>query len=261
MQSNLVYLYQNKTDVQLNSGPGFAEPRNKVVYAHDLVIHKNVDNLLHFQAKNADQRRIGIGNKDFTFVVFDDRDGYEGILIEIPMTVVDAPTGKFRVTVPEQYLFDVEAGKYNYSIRVYDCDGSTQPAYVNDHYGVRGILDIRKGSAPLYRPTDVLTFDTITDLTDVVGEITNIHQNNALHTALVKFDPAGVFTGDVVVEGTMDNITIQFPASVNFFTIATVNFTDQVDPVAFNFNGVYSGIRFKQENIVTGEITEIHYRY
>jgi len=259
MQSNLIYIYENKTDVQISDG--FDGTRNQIVYAADLILHKNIDNVLYFQAKNADQRRTPIGNKSFTFVVFDDRKGYEGFLIQMPAVVTDAITGKFRVTVPEQYLYDVELGKYQYSIRMNDVDGSSQAVYTDDNYGVRGVVDVRRGSAPLFTPSDTLTFDALTDLTDVVGEITNVHQNNALHTALIKFDDAAVFTGDVTVEGTMDNITNQFPANVNFFDIATINFVDQVDNMAFNFNGVYSGVRFKQENITSGSITELIYRF
>lgn len=262
MQSNLVYIYKNETDVQISDD--FDGTRNKVVYAHDLVIHKNVDNVLFFQVKNADQRRIPIGNKVFTFTVFDDRREYPYIILELPCVITDAHTGKFKCTVPEQYFYDVEEGLYNYSIKVCDVSGVTQPAYVDDHYGVRGTLSVRAGSAPLFRETNVLTFNTLTsgiDLTDVVGEITSIHQNNSLHTALIKFDDADPFTGDVIVQGTMDNITNQFPASVNFFDIATVNFVAQVDNIAINFNGVYSGIRFFQENITLGAITEIQYRY
>jgi len=257
MQSNSVYLYKNIIDVQLSDTT--TNRRNKIVYAANLILHKDVDNDLFFQFKNSDQRRINIGNKNFRFIMFDDRNLERQIVIELPMTITDATTGKATVTVPEQYLYHVETGQYEYSIISEDLSGHNHATYVDDNFGMRGIVEVKKGAGPIFRASDTLTFDTITNLTDVVSDLTSLNQNNALHTTLVKFGGTSGYTGTLVIQGTLDNI-IQQTTNVNFFDIATIDFLDQVDNATLNFNGVYNGIRFLQ-GVTSGEITEIQHRY
>ena len=135
MQSNSLYLYKNKTEVQISDNT--TNRRNIVVYASNLVLHKGVDNALFFQFKNSDQRRVPIGNLDFCFVVFDERAASKQILFELPVKHIDATTGKASVTVPEQYLYTVETGKYEYAITAIELDGTKKPTYVDDNLGIR----------------------------------------------------------------------------------------------------------------------------
>jgi hypothetical protein len=254
LQSNSLYLYQNKTDVQLSDNT--QNRRNIVVYAANLVLHKDVDNALFFQFKNSDQRRVPIGNMDFTFVVFDERTAEQQILFELPLTIIDATTGKASVTVPEQFLYHVETGKYEYAITSLELDGTKRPTYVDDNLGMRGVVDIKAGASPIFKASEILTFDSQTDMTDVVSGLTQVHNNNALHTVLMKFT---TFTGDMTIQATMDNI-MQQTTNVTWFDVATFNYVAQDDNVTLNFNGVFSGVRFVQA-VTTGTIDELQYRF
>lgn len=254
MQSNSVYLYQNKTNVQISDNT--QNRRNVVVYAADLILHRDVDNVLFFQFKNSDQRRVPIGNMDFNLVVFDERTAHEQILFEVPLTITDATTGKATVTVPEQFLYHVEAGFYKYAISAVNLDGTKHATYVDDNLGMRGIVQIRAGAGPIFAASETLTFDPLTNLTEAVSGLTQVHNNNALHTIIAKFDN---YTGDIVIQATMDNITQQ-TTNISWFDVATLNYAAQTDNITTNFNGVFSAVRFRQV-VTTGSITELQYRF
>jgi hypothetical protein len=231
------------------------------VYAANLVLHKGVDNALFFQFKNSDQRRVPIGNMDFCLTVFDERSASKQILFELPLTITDATTGKATVTVPEQYLYTVETGKYEYAVTAVELDGTKRPTYTDDNLGMRGVVDIRLGAAPEFTSSNILTFDPNTDMTNAVSSLTQEHENHSLHTAVLKFADGITpgFTGSVLVQATMDNI-LQQTTNVTWFDVATFNYTDQEDNATFNFTGVFSGVRFVQ-TVTDGSITELHYRF
>ena len=259
MQSNSVYLYQNKIDVQISDNT--QNRRNIVVYAANLILYKDVDNALFFQFKNSDQKRVPIGNMDFNLVVFDERSEREQILFEVPLTITDATTGKATVTVPEQFLYNVEAGLYKYAVTAVNLDGTEHATYVDDNLGMRGVAEINAGSGPIFKASQTLTFDSMSKRTEAVTGQTQLHNNHNLHTAILKFADgvtAG-FTGSLTVEATLDNITQQ-TVNVDWFDVAVFNYTDQEENVTINFNGVFSAVRF----LVTetdGTISELQYRF
>ena len=265
MQSNSIYLYQNKTDVQISDNT--TNRRNIVVYASNLVLHKGVDNALFFQFKNSDQRRVPIGNLDFNLVVFDERSASKQILFELPIVHVDATTGKASVTVPEQYLYTVETGRYEYAITSTDLDGTKAATYVDDNLGMRGVVEVRLGAAPEFTASNILTMDFIVDAgpdyrTEAVSGLTQTHENQTLHTIIAKFADgvtAG-YTGDLTIQATMDNI-LQQTTNVTWFDVSTTSYVDQTANVTLNFTGVFSGVRFVQASATDGTISEIQYRF
>ena len=231
------------------------------MYAADLVLHKGVDNDLFFQFKNSDQRRVNIGNMEFCLRVFDERSASKQILFELPLHIIDATTGKASVRVPEQFLYTVETGHYEYAVTSLELDGTRRATYTDDFLGMRGVVDIRLGGAPQFTPSHVLTIDSMTNYTEAVDGQTHWHDNQALHTIIVKFNDGTLpgYTGDLTIEATMDNI-LQQTTNINWFDVQTINYTNQRDNVAVNFTGVFSAVRFLQ-TATDGTIEEIQYRF
>jgi len=265
MQSNSIYLYQNKTEVQISDNT--QNRRNIVVYAAKLILHKGVDNALFFQFKNSDQRRVPIGNMDFCFVVFDERSASKQILFELPVNIIDATTGKAGVTVPEQFLYTVETGLYNYAVTAVELDGTQKPTYVDDNFGMRGVVDIRLGAAPEFTSSNILIPNFLIDAgpdfrTEVVSGLTQMQENHSLHTLIVKFADGVTpgYTGDLVIQATMDNI-VQQTTNITFFDVATIAFVDQEENVTLNFTGIFNGVRFVQTSATNGTISEIQHRF
>jgi len=204
---------------------------------------------------------------DFCLVVFDERSAVKQILFELPLHIIDATTGAANVTVPEQYLYTVETGKYEYAVTSIALDGQKHPTYTDDNLGMRGVIDVRLGAAPEFTSSHILTMDYLVDTgpdarTEVVSGLTQVHENQSLHTIIAKFADgltAG-YTGDLIVQATMDNI-MQQTTNVTWFDVATYNYVDQEDNVTLNFTGIFNGVRFVQANATDGTIAEIQYRF
>ena len=265
MQSNSIYLYKNKTEIQISDNT--MNRRNIVVYAADLILHKGVDNVLFFQFKNSDQRRIPIGNMEFCLVVFDERSAAKQILFELPITHIDATTGAAGVTVPEQYLYTVETGHYEYAVTSLDLNGQKHATYTDDNLGMRGVVEVRLGAAPEFTSSHILIPNRLIDAgpdfrTEAVSGLTQVHENQSLHTVIAKFADgitAG-YTGDLTIQATMDNI-IQQTTNITWLDVAVLSYVDQEENVTFNFTGIFNGVRFAQTNAADGKIAEIQYRF
>ena len=79
-----------------------------------------------------------------------------------------------------------------------------------------------------------------------------LNGNEALHTAAVY---TSSYSGTVVVQATLDN---QVTESTQWADVATLELTgNELTPVAVNFNGVFSFLRFKTDADPTDKITKI----
>ena len=140
-------------------------------------------------------------------------------------------------------------------------DGAKKPTYVDDHLGMRGVVDIRLGADPEYVSSHILTFDGMLGLTEVVDNLTNVHENHSRHTVVMKFESGDTpgYTGLMTIQATMDNI-MQQTTNVTFFDVAEFDYVNQIENVTLNFTGVFSGVRFLQSD-TDGLITELQYRF
>jgi hypothetical protein len=79
-----------------------------------------------------------------------------------------------------------------------------------------------------------------------------INGNEALHTAAVY---TASYTGDVVVQATLDN---QVTESTQWADVATLTFSGtETTPKPVNFNGVFSHLRFKTDANPADKITKV----
>jgi hypothetical protein len=79
-----------------------------------------------------------------------------------------------------------------------------------------------------------------------------INGNEALHTAAVY---TASYTGDVVVQATLDN---QVTESTQWADVASLTFVGtELFPKPINFNGVFSHLRFKTDANPADKITKI----
>ena len=76
------------------------------VYAKRLTINKGVDNVILFEFINQDQKPVNITGSTLTFRLVS-QDGLK-LLLEEPMVILNGPTGRAKVTIPQQ---DLEIGR------------------------------------------------------------------------------------------------------------------------------------------------------
>jgi hypothetical protein len=165
--------------------------------------------------------------------------------------------GVFTVNITENDLLDLKAQYLNYAIYLVNSVGDKVLTYSNSHFDAKGIIKVQADTFPGPVDTKSITTFTQSDVdgswySSVINAQPGINGNSALHTAVVY---PNAYTGDVVVQATLEN-----QAAMNTFwaNIATLTFDGtETEPVPVNFNGVYSFIRFEATASPADTITQI----
>lgn len=249
MQELPVYLYPNILGVTLDLD-NTVRGVNAVMYQRDLKIQKALRNDVRIQFKNSDQKKIRIYNtQTFVFSMFDAIN--QRTILQKNLTVLDAGTtstkGLALLSLSESDTLDLDRTSYSYNIKMLSNTGDYVAAYANTYYGVSGTLHLEKTVEPVLEDSNNVSTFTKTfngDISLYEHKSGNIHANpeyngnSALHTVAVYCTG---YRGSLTVEGTLDNSP---GASGNYTTIATKTYNTFTGIDSFNFNGVYSYVRF-----------------
>jgi hypothetical protein len=158
MYSTQVYLYQQLTRVLLmdtGGGDTFIY-RYDPVYAKRLTINKGVDNVLLFEFVNQEQKPVNITGSSFMFRVINTESNE--LLLQVPMTILNGPTGRAKVQFDSSELLQVLAQPASYSIqRTQPGGGYSDAVFVDAQAGARAPIDIVDSVLPQYVPSAPLT--------------------------------------------------------------------------------------------------------
>jgi hypothetical protein len=161
MYSTQVYIYQQITRVLLmdtGAGETFIY-RYDPVYAKQLTINKGVDNVLLFEFINQQEKPVNITDNTFVFRVVNTEG--DRVLLEKPMVILNAPTGRAKVTLTSPELLEVLAQPANYSIQRTQPGGLTEAVFTNAQAGARAPVNIVDSVLPQHVPSAPLTIPTI----------------------------------------------------------------------------------------------------
>jgi hypothetical protein len=160
MYSTQAYIYQQITRVLLmdtGAGETFIY-RYDPVYAKQLTINKGVDNVLLFEFINQQEKPVNITGSSFLFRAISTA-GSE-ILVEKPMVVLNAATGRAKVTLTSADLLEVLAQPASYSIQ--RTSGTlTEAVFTNAQAGARAPAVIVDSILPQHVPSAPLTIPTV----------------------------------------------------------------------------------------------------
>ena len=159
MYSTQLYLYQQLTRVlaiDTADGTTFTYRYNPV-YAKVLTINKGIDNVLLFEFVNQNEKPVNITGSAFIFRVINT----EGttVLLEQPMVILNAATGRAKVTLQASQLLELLAQPAYYSIT--RASGNlNEPVFVDAQSGSRAPLMVVDSVLPQYVPSRPLTIPT-----------------------------------------------------------------------------------------------------
>ena len=251
MQKTYIYLAKNKITIVADVDGAVTEYRP--VYQRTIQTYKGIDNLLHFDVKNHDQKNVSLTAYTPHFVAFDEN---KNLVIEKDGTKT-ANKGEFTINITENDLLNLKDQYLSYSVYlVKDSDLSKTLTYSDDHFNANGIIQVSGNALPGPQKTYSIT-QFIQDgqnsiwYSEAIDAQPAINGNSALHTAAIYTDG---YVGDVTVQGTLDNQATQ---GTVWADIATVSLNNETQPVPINFNGVYSFIRFEVDATPTDTITQI----
>jgi len=160
MYSTTAYLYQQRTQVLLLDSSGqYFSMRYDPVYAKRLTLNLGVDNVLLFSFVNQDEKPVNVNGCTFTFRVTNT----EGtvLLLQEPMTILNAATGQVKVYVPAQDTLELIAQPASYSISV-QSGNLNQAVFTNAQAGARAPIDLKNSVFPQFIPSIPCTLPTTT---------------------------------------------------------------------------------------------------
>jgi hypothetical protein len=159
MYSTTAYLYQQKTRVlAIDTGGDYFTYRYNPVYAKRLTINKGVDNVILFEFINQDEKPVNITGSTMIFRAIS-QDGAQ-VLIEEPMVILNAATGRAKVTLTMDQLYEIQAQPANYSISR-TSGNLTEAVFTDAQAGARAPVDIVDSVLPEFVPSSELTIPTL----------------------------------------------------------------------------------------------------
>jgi len=250
------YLVNNRTVVVLDEAGFTVEFRP--VYQRNLYVYKGIDNVLQFQVKNADQKPVNITSYTPRFVAFDENSNQvldiNGVLLDDDSS---ATRGTFKVIIPENNLLNLKQQYLTYNIYMEDADNEKVLTYANEWFDATGVIYLSSRAFPGPRATgEINTFSKVSPSLDEwtsesLDAQPGINGNEALHTVAVY---TSEYTGDVVVQGTLEN---QVTPNTVWADLTTLTAANETAPIYANFNGVFSYLRVKTTVDPADKITKI----
>ena len=257
MQLTPRYLCNNITTLVADVAGFVTEYRP--VYSKQLQVYKGIDNVLEFRLLNADQKPVDITSYTPKLVAFDESNQMvlekDGVILDDGSTIT---RGKFKVTVTENELLNLKQQYLSYNVYMQEDDNSKVLTYSHGNFNNDAVIYVNGRTFPGPLATySITTFNKLAVGVDEwysesVDAQAAINGNEALHTAAVY---TSSYTGDVVVQATLDN---QVNEGTQWADIATLTFTGtETDPTPVNFNGVFSALRFKLDADPADKITKV----
>lgn len=217
MQKVLTYLYPNRIQILADVTSFNVEYTN--VYQRIVKIYKGIDNVIEFDIKNADQKRIDLATLDN--IQMNVMDAAGNALENSPYTVTPTSMkGIASVTIPSADLINLDDQYFKFSLTA---TKNTDPVilYTDSKFGALGTLELEDSVVPVTRPSR--TFNTFTAEIDLKGM--PIYHSSAIPAKFYEAIPTETLDFAIYVNGFIGSIWID----------ATENSTINVE--AFNKAG------------------------
>lgn len=226
MQKIQSYLYPNRIIVTADLAGFITEYKN--VYQRNIKIYKGIDNVVEFDIKNADQKRIDLTTLATIHLNVMDVSG--NALPSSPYTITpNAPiTGIASVRIPAADTAGLDLQSLRYSITAVNTSSVPVLIYVDSRFGAVGTMELAGSVVPTARPAQVLT--EFTQDINYMGVVVN--RSSAIPAKFYEAVPTSTlnfsveisgFQGEVYLEATTD-MTI----SVNSFLNATKLYSNTI---------------------------------
>jgi hypothetical protein len=225
MQKISSYLYPNRVELLADLAGFITEYTN--VYQRIIKIYKGVDNVIEFDIKNADQKRIElVTGPVFTNIRLNVMDAQGNALPNSPYTVTPHSTlkGIAIATIPSNDISAYSPQFFKYSVTVTK-DTNNVVLYADSRFGAVGKIELVDTAMPATRLPKV--YDKFTGEIDFAGNVMN--RTSAIPTKFYETVPTSTmnfeistvdFTGSIYLEGTTDS-TISVNSFLNAEKIQT----------------------------------------
>ena len=229
MQKISSYLYPNRIQLLADLAGFTTEFTN--VYQRNLKIYSGIDNVIEFDIKNADQKRLELGGDTpvITDMLMNVMDASGNGLPNSPYTV--SPTsikGIASVTIPADDLSGLTPQFLQYTVQATK-DGNNTLLYADSRFGAFGKLELVGSAVPVTKPTKTYK-DFISEI-NLQGEM--ITHSPAIPTSFYEAIKTSEMNIHVWIEDFIGKIYIQ---ETSTDTISVESFKDAPKLMEFTFN-------------------------
>jgi len=185
MQKISSYLYPNK--IHVVADVSVFPVRWNIVYQNRVKIYQGVDNVLTFDIKNADQKRIDVSDMNIQLNVQDILGNH---LVTVPVVPTDR-TGLAVANIMSDDVADMDPQFLKFSVYRINEDQTITILYADTQFGAVGNMELIGGIMPaprIVRTIQRFTYETDRSIEDLRGTVTyyseaaDIKMTNVLHS-------------------------------------------------------------------------------
>jgi hypothetical protein len=168
MQKISTYLYPNRIQLLADLAGFPVEYTN--VYQRNIKIYKGIDNVLEFDVKNPDQKRIDLSGYTLTLHIMDasGQGVVERALVNLNQTT---SKGLAKVTVAASDLVALNGQFFKFSVTALDEEDNPLMLYGDTQFGAKGTMELVSDALPIARPSQTHTsfYPVITGATELIS--------------------------------------------------------------------------------------------
>lgn len=266
MQKISSYLYSNRISVvaDLASYPVEYRP----VYQRRIKLYKGVKNVVEFDVRNADQKRITITNYNLKCVILDH---YNTEILTADVEPVINTTGLATMTIHAEQIEYIKPQFLKFSLYILNDDGTKTLLYGDSQFGATGQIDLLNGVVPEAVPAQIidkfiyLIDDSVNpDVTTYYSSSVEVNPRNDIndtHQIRLEFR-LNSFDALVTVQITTDAVV---STATNWSDLETFTINNSTDVVSKVYNEItdYSNniswlrIKYIPDTTNTGSIDKI----
>lgn len=206
-------------------------------------LFRRVENDFDFLVRDIDRQPVVLPGT-MTFHIWDDNGSS---LLSLPLTVVNAARGHYRLSIPAADTAPIRSGIYMWSV-TNESSSITRLLYTNQDYGSQGIVEVAEGLLePVEAPYEIEA-DSMTPLggdlhsSSLPGSLL-VNNLTGNHTMVAHLDG---YTGRIVIKATLDE---QPPAADNdWVDVHTEEFDGNSGAISVNFQGNFTFVKFVASN-------------
>ena len=229
MQKISSYLLHNRIELVADLAGFFTE--YKAVYKRQIKIYRGVNNLIEFDFKNADQKRIDLTSYTLRLNVMDVT-GKALPNSPYTLTKLNQTTAKglATATIPLTDLANLVDQQLTYSVTT----SANEVFYVDTQFGAAGVIDLQGGVTPVTRPVDTYThFNGLGDFNNT----TITYFSDAINLRFMDAVPPTTATITITLDQLVGSVWVE----------------GTTDPVVGHESFTYKGVRINSHNTIVSD--------
>lgn len=266
MQKISSYLYSNRILAIEDLSPFSVE--FKIMYARTIKLYKGIRNVVEFDIRNADQKRIDLDPYSIKCTIMDENSTE---IITKTVSKISNTTGLARVSIEPGDIEYLKPQFLKYSL-YRETDGIKLPFYIDSSFNVIGKIDLLDGAVPkisapkvidtfIYTENDVNPNIIVRTYTSDAVEINPRNDVNEFHTINVEFRNSGL-NANIYVQITDDVVISTATDWTNLETFVLSDTTERVFKVYseiedYSNNVNWLRIKYEPINDSTGKFDKI----